>query len=240
MTTPPMVGQPGLPPTTAPVTPGAVERVRIAAARAQSSNNLKQMALGFHNMHDSFDGISAAIRDKEGKPLLSWRVAILPYVEQDTLYKLFRLDEPWDGPNNKKLLEYMPKIYALPSVTKTGETTTYYRVFASNNRRMNTEPTIDAAFDLTRSVRFTDFSDGVSNTLLVGEAADAVPWTKPDELMFDPKSKTLPKLGAWHGNTGANASLADGSVHFFKKDLPADTLRALITRNGAEVAQLPY
>src|SRR5262245_822885 len=111
----------------------AVAKARIAGNSSRSANNLKQIMLAFHNYHDLYNGMpSAAICDKNGKPLLSWRVAILPLIEQDNLYKQFKLDEPWDSEHNKKLIPMMPKIYAVPNVSKPGDTDTYYRVFYGN------------------------------------------------------------------------------------------------------------
>src|ERR1700677_3496891 len=76
----------------------AVQKLRILAARTQSMNNLKQIALSLHSYHDVYKTFpAAAICDKDGKPLLSWRVAISPYVEQLPLYNQFKLDEPWDS-----------------------------------------------------------------------------------------------------------------------------------------------
>src|SRR5438045_1511259 len=76
--------------------------------RLTSSNNLKQIALAFHSFHDTYGGMpAAAICDKAGKPLLSWRVAILPWIEEGALYKQFKLDEPWDSKHNKALLKKM-------------------------------------------------------------------------------------------------------------------------------------
>src|SRR5262249_26080186 len=90
----------------------AVQRVRDAAKRMQSANNLRQIALAMHNYHDTFGAFPpAAIYDKNGKALLSWRVMILPFIEQDALYKEFHLDEPWDSEHNKKLLEQLPPVY---------------------------------------------------------------------------------------------------------------------------------
>ena len=77
-----------------------------------STNNLKQIALAFHSYHDATNGLPGNITDKDGKPLLSWRVAILPYVEESELYRQFKLEEPWDSANNKKLIEKMPGLYA--------------------------------------------------------------------------------------------------------------------------------
>src|SRR5688572_9177285 len=80
------------------------EPVKLAAARQQSSNNLKQLALALHNYHDTIGKMPQDIVDKDGKPLLSWRVHLLPYMEEDHIYKQFKLDEPWDSTTNKALL----------------------------------------------------------------------------------------------------------------------------------------
>jgi len=86
-----------------------------ASARSVSSNNLKQIGLALHNYHDTYGTLPpAAIVDKKGKPLLSWRVAILPYIEQDNLYKQFKLDEPWDSKHNLALSRMIVKTYTLP------------------------------------------------------------------------------------------------------------------------------
>src|SRR5207249_2796575 len=84
---------------------------RIAGRRTVSQNNLKQIGLAMHNYHDTYRHFPPqALTDKNGKPLLSWRVAVLPFIEQDNLYRQFKLDEPWDSEHNRKLLERMPKL----------------------------------------------------------------------------------------------------------------------------------
>src|SRR5262249_30438145 len=156
---------------------------------------------------------AAAICDKKGKPLLSWRVQILPYIEQDALYREFKLDEPWDSEHNKKLIAKMPRTYALPTPEqKPGET--FYRVFVGR----------DAGFDLVQPLGFAAFTDGLSNTIMCVEAQDSVPWTKPEDLEYDAK-KPLPKLGG-HYEGGFNALIFDGSVRFFVKTVREATLRA--------------
>ena len=91
---------------------GAVTSVQSAAERANSSNNLKQIGLGMHNYHDQNNKLPPPyLKTKDGKPGLSWRV-ILPYIEQDFLYRQFKLDEPWDSPKNLALLNQMPQTYA--------------------------------------------------------------------------------------------------------------------------------
>jgi hypothetical protein len=205
----------------------AVQKVREAAARVQSQNNLKQMALAMHSFHDANGHMPApALSDRTGKPLLSWRVAILPYLGENALYQQFKLDEPWDGPNNSKLLSRMPKVYECAAAPKTpGET--IYRVFVGNG----------AAFEPGRALRITEFLDGTANTILIVEAKQSVPWTKPDDLPYSPV-QPLPPLGGHHAG-GFNVVAADGAVHFIPKDTPEQTLRPLITRNEGQFVPFP-
>jgi uncharacterized protein (TIGR03067 family) len=195
-------------------------KVEIAKARMTSANNLKQMLLAMHNYHDAYTTFpAAAICDKNGKPLLSWRVTILPYIEQDALYRQFKLDEPWDSENNKKLLTQMPKIYGAKGTTKT-----HYRVFTGKG----------TMFDGTKGIKLTDVTDGTSNTAVVFEAADDVEWTKPEEFEFDAKTP-LPKLGGVPFENGFHVGFADGSVRFMSTKAKESTIRAIITRNGGEI-----
>jgi hypothetical protein len=205
----------------------AVQKVREAAGKAQSQNNLKVMAMGLMNYQDLNLGQlpAAAICDKNGKPLLSWRVVILPFIEQQNLYSQFKLDEPWDGPNNRRLLAQMPLIYRLPGDDATPPDHTHYQVFVGNG----------AAFDRTRSHRVPqDFTDGISRTILIVEAEKAVPWTKPDDVDFNPNKPILPLMSRrLHG--AFNVALADGSVRLITPGLTETTFKAAITRNANDV-----
>jgi hypothetical protein len=209
--------------------------------RRQSSNNLKQIMLALHSFRDVYKAFPpAAICDKKtGKPLLSWRVAILPYLEQGTLYKQFKLDEPWDSPHNKRLGEIVVPIYAAPGEIKAGgESLTFYREFLAPLRGQFPQKT---AWDMVpnpgapfgaRGIRFQDIQDGTTNTIGVVEAAEAVPWTKPEPLVYDAK-KPLPKLGLF--KDGFHAGMMDGSVRFFSNRIDEATLRALLTASGGEI-----
>jgi hypothetical protein len=203
----------------------AKKKVEEAAAAATSTNNLKQIGLAMHNYHDTHGTMPpAAVCDKTGKPLLSWRVLILPYIEQDDLYRQFKLDEPWDSEHNKKLLAKMPKTYAIPGKTPAGGTDTHYRVFVGNG----------AGFDWIKGHSLVQFTDGTSNTLLCVTAADAVPWTKPDELAFDPE-KDMTRLVGLVANGRLQFLMGDGSVRSTNKIPGKEVLHALITRGGGEV-----
>jgi hypothetical protein len=197
------------------------------AHRAVSANNLKQIALAFHNFHDTYGAFpAAAITDKKGKALLSWRVAILPFVEQDALYKQFKLDEPWDSKHNKKLLARMPTLYAPPITGKPKKPhATYYQVFTGADTPFN--PAVArAAGAMTLGAGIATFTDGTSNTVLLVEGKDPVPWTEPDDLPYDARKK-LPKLGGLF-KEGFHVALADGSVKMIGRKVDETTLRNLI------------
>ncbi len=200
-----------------------------ARDRSVTQNNLKQLGLALHAHHDVYNAFPApAVADKKGKPLLSWRVAVLPQIEQGALATRFKMDEAWDSDHNKKALQDnpMPAVFALPGVTLPGDKETYFRVFVGNG----------AAFEPLKPLMLAFFTDGSSNTILVATAATAVPWTKPDELDFEPKGD-MKKLLRMDGD-GCNVLLADGSARFLSSAIDVVTLRGLITRGGGEVLNL--
>jgi hypothetical protein len=194
--------------------------------RMAVGNNLKRLAVALHDYEQAHGALPpAAVYDKDGKPLLSWRVLILPYLEQEHLaerglFRQFKLDEPWGSPHNLALLERMPKVYAPPKGIATPEPyTTYYQVFVGKG----------AAFEGTRGISVADFPDGKENTFLVVEAATAVPWTKPQDIPYAP-DQPLPDLdGMFRHHL---AVMADGSVRRIPSDADPATIRAFITRNG--------
>jgi hypothetical protein len=218
----------------------AVQRVRQAANRAASATNMKQIGLAFHNYHDTYGTLPpAVVYGPDGKPLYSWRVLLLPFLGEDRLYKQFKLDEPWDSPNNKPLLAQMPKVYVHSSQGQPSDPfATHYQVFTNEPGR---EPTsAGAIFDTgpkSRPRRFTDIIDGTANTILMVEATSAVPWSKPEDLPFSP-DQPLPSLGV--SSRTVIILLADGFVLGISKDTDEKTLRALITYNGNEIVKVPY
>jgi RNA polymerase sigma factor (sigma-70 family) len=186
------------------------------ADRTRSANNLKQIGLAFHNYHDAQNHFPAqAIYSKTGQPLLSWRVAILPYLNEDALYREFKLDEPWDSPHNIKLLDKMPKQFAPVTGAVKDKNATFYQVFTGPK----------TMFDGSRGLAYRDIPDGTSNTALVVEAGKPVPWTKPEDLPY--QANNLPKLGGMFGG-GFNLLIADGSVRFVNTGFNAEVLNRLI------------
>jgi len=194
-------------------------------ARAESRGNLQK--LGFALISFATDRnpsrLPAAATRKDGKPLLSWRVALLPLLGEQALYAKFRLDETWDSPHNKALLDQMPAVYA-PVTRKDKESThsTYYQVFTGPG----------ALFRGGEGPELKAIKDGAGLTIMVVEAAKPVPWTKPEDLPFD-EEKPLPELGGLF-KAGFYVLFVDGSVRFLGRKNKSEVLRALITPDGGE------
>jgi hypothetical protein len=194
--------------------------------RGPAENNLKKIALAMRSYADAEGQFPpAAICDSQGKPLLSWRVAILPSLGQQNLYKQFRLDQPWDSQSNKRLLPRMPAVYRSPFGKPVGEF----------NRTMMLVPVgRKFAFFGEQGRKPADFTDGLSQTILVVEAAPdrAVQWTKPDDLAIDERDPSAGLFGERDG--GFLAAMADGGVKFIPQSTSKKTLLALFTINGGE------
>ena len=199
----------------------AVQAARESARQMQSSNNLRQIMLAMHNFHDANGRFPAqAIAQGEGNPLLSWRVAILPYLGEQALYNQFHLDEPWDSPHNIELLEQMPEFFRNPSNPPTAGMTTYL-VPMGKGVGLSSE-----------GLKIQQITDGTSNTLAVLDVDPqfGVPWTKPDDLDIR-QNEVLDWLRA----EGSNAGFFDGSVRLIDLEIDTEVLEALMTRAGGEV-----
>ncbi len=207
-----------------PQAPAANPRV----TQRERLNNVKRIVLALHNYHDTFRTFPVAARpeyfDENGWPKLSWRVHILPYLEQDALYQRFRLNEPWDSPHNKELLPLMPEVFRDLQGPADAVTTRLVVV------RGATTP-----FPSGQPARFANFRDGTSQTILVVECGQdrAVPWTKPADIEFDPDTP-LACLGRLDAG-GFAFGYADGACHLMKPTVPAALFSALVTPAGGEV-----
>jgi hypothetical protein len=168
---------------------------------------------------------------EDGIPLHSWRVLILPFIEEEPLYREFRLDEPWDSPHNLSLLPRMPTTYAAPGRKKSKMPAyhTVCHVFVGKG----------AAFEGREGLQLPqDFPDGTSCTFLFVEAGKPVPWTKPEELSYAP-DQPLPDLACIFKD-GFRACVADGTRRWVPKGTSEATLRAAITRNGGDEPDWEY
>jgi Protein of unknown function (DUF1559) len=227
----PNIPQPPRPTVNFPPINGNPARSRPSAnssanfQRQPATNNLHQIALAlleYQGKEGHFP--PPAIYDAQGKPLLSWRVAILPYLNQEPLYKRFHLNEPWNSANNKRLLPMMPSAYRSP----------FGKVVGFNKTAMLAPIGQSAAFFGREGRKLADFTDGTSNTILIVEAAPerAVEWTTPDDLTIDEANPTAGLFGNREG--GFLAAFADGPVKFIPQSTDANLLRALFTINGGE------
>jgi hypothetical protein len=204
----------------------AIRSAREAAQRTQDTNNLKMIGLALQNYAAANNGFPlSSINDQAGKPLLSWRVAILPYLGQESLYKQFKLDEPWDGPNNVKLIPQMPPAYAIQSARTGGPGLSNVRTFVGPSAVLRPIAPVTTVAGVT---------DGTSSTVSAFESSLPVPWTKPEEPSMDvPGLSQIVGVGRPGG--GFLALFADGSVKYLPGGLDDQTVRALMTRDGKEV-----
>lgn len=203
----------------------SVDKIKLGAARAQSQSNLKVLGLAMQAYHDVYKAFPArAIYDKDGKtPLLSWRVAVLPYMGQQDLFNQFRLNEPWDSEHNKKLVPKMPAVFEDPTKKRVGEGKTYYQIITGPN----------TVFQGNQQMSIAMITDGASNTVLVVEAKEPVVWTQPTDVVLPLAKDRVPETGGLFKD-GTNAVFCDGSVRLLPRDLKAADLRALITPAGGE------
>lgn len=223
---------------------------RADALRRERMNQFKHLALALLNFEASMNMLpaSAAIVSEEGKPLLSWRVAVLPYLEQSELFKQFRTDEPWDSPHNLKLVARMPEIYADPryrALADEGKTTYLVPVHAESVfPPLGESPVVEKRTFLGKTLYFAkgttyrEIVDGTSNTILAVEVPpeQAVIWTQPADWEVD-----LQK--AWQqlrGGSDAGATVTafcDGHAKAWdhERDKIDDLVPMVITHDGREV-----
>jgi hypothetical protein len=203
----------------------------FADAISVDEGNLQQIALAMRNHDSSFGHLPAAFIDSGGTPLLSWRVAILPFLgpQASALYSAFDLTKPWNDPANLPLLQQMPDVYRSP-LDPAGTTVTRYAVGTGPN----------TMFPGANGVTIGSVVDGISNTILAGETEGSnIPWTEPIDIPIG-ASPTL-------GGSGFSSFIAggvpfvfvDGSVHILPDNIDSATLHALFTRNGNEPVTVP-
>jgi type II secretory pathway pseudopilin PulG len=199
----------------------AVQQVRAAARRTQSMNNARQAALAFLNYESAHGKMpTQANYDKNGRPLLSWRVHMLPFMEEQALYEQFHLDEPWDSPHNKKLIRKMPEVYSSPSVAVAPGKTVYLGI-AGENTAFGKDP-----------LTFSDIKDGTSNTAMIVEAnpSHAVEWTRPKDWEPDERD---PMSGLGRVNPGGFiVTLMDGSTQFMSNQTDPEQWKSMWTIAG--------
>ena len=199
-----------------------------SARRVQCSNNLKQLTLALHAYHDVHGSFPPAyVADAEGRPMHSWRVLILPFIERKDMYDVYRFDEPWDGPNNSKLAKIAVDLFQCPSEAPSYNTN-YVAIVGPGT-----------AWPGATSMKLGDITDGWTDTLLLVEVAESgIHWLEPRDLHV---GQMAPTINAKKGqgissphSGGANVSMADGSVRFLSDETRPDLLRKLLSPYGGE------
>lgn len=217
----------------------AVQTAREASRRMESLNNLKEIGLANFTFESTHNRLAASYNtDKNGRPLLSWRVHMLPYMEYGNLYDRFRLDEPWDSPHNQALIPLMPDVYRSPfSLAPEGQTTYLGNAVEGGTFAKPSGPN-EMSDLLLDGYRSTDISDGLAQTWHVVEVDDehAVPWTQPAD--FDPPPGS--DLSSWLRKVSGSGCLVlfcDGSTNM-ETIVDNQAIRSKLTRDGGEVSEL--
>jgi len=208
----------------------AVQAAREAARRMQCTNYERQIGLAFHNYHDTYGALPPLYTvDEEGNPLHSWRVLILPFIEQQHLYSQIRLDEPWDSTHNRQFHDRMPLIYKCPS--NPGQGCSYSAIAGG-------------AFNPAKSpgsvvgLKFGDVSSGLSNTVAIVEVRESFNWMDPTADVTLEEFVQEIRAGSWHSG-GMNVLFLDGSARFISSGQSQEFLRQLALPCGGAESVLP-
>jgi hypothetical protein len=200
----------------------AQDKPPLTPQQQESQDHLQQIGVAVQQYNEAERRLPMNI-SKDRRGLLSWRVALLPYLGQQALSKQFNLNEPWDSPENRRLLEKMPDVYR-SGQGKAAAGQTYFQMFAGEG----------ALLDPRKVYSLSTITDGLAQTILVIEAGPPVEWTKPADISFE-MSKPLPKLtGPFEDRL--NLVTCDGAVRVLRPDGPdfEKKLRAAITPAGNE------
>lgn len=207
----------------------ALRASRNAAAESACAGNLSAIGVGLLSYQDMYGALPPAyIAGEDGRRMHSWRILILPFVGFDDVYRAYDFGEPWNGPNNRKLLHRVPSVYRCRNAAADGGRTSYFVVVGNAT-----------AFPFDKGTSLSDASDGVENTILVVESATAdVQWLEPTDLVFDEMNFLINDRRAVGVSSadanGPGALFADARYFRLKRALPAEALRALLTPAGGE------
>jgi hypothetical protein len=207
----------------------AVRRAREAARAAQCLCNLCAIRMALLNYHDAFGCFPPAyVADAQGRPMHSWRTLILPYLSRGDLAAAYRMDEPWDGPNNRALIARRPSVFDCPSREDRGGLTSYVAVIGPGT-----------AFPGSSTTKLGDIHDGPGRTILVAEVSNVdIAWTEPRDLDVRSMSWTIddperPGISSPH-DAGPAVVFADSSYRRLGTFHPPADLRAMTTIDGGE------
>ena len=211
----------------------AVQAAREAARRMTCMNNMTQISLAIHNYAQAYRCFPPAfIPDKDGKPMHSWRVLILPFMSKSELHSQYRFDEPCNSPHNSQLAKQMPSTYRCPSDGSPAFETSYTMIVGPH-----------AFSDGPTARKFDEIIDGTGNTIMVAECAGAgINWMEPRDLNTEKMTFRINEqvpgqptcdISSRHPDL-ANSAFCDGSKRCLSVDMAPETLKAMLTVDGGE------
>ncbi len=205
----------------------SLSKAVLESDRLTGMQRIKMLGLALHNYYSAFNKFPNVSTASNGKPrLLSWRVDLLPFLDEGELYQEFHLDEPWDSEHNKKLISRMPDVFRCPQSKHSPRSGLSTFVLPVHEKAMWVKE---------RDIVFKDIEDGSSNTIMTVEVRDelAQVWTRPEPFEVD-LAAPQQQLGGHFD--GILFGAGDGSAQILPmKNI--EFLPALITRSGGEVIQ---
>ncbi|MFO0942295.1 MAG: DUF1559 domain-containing protein [Pirellulales bacterium] len=219
-----MTSKNGLTARLANMSGSSTKAIASAQSRRRSANNLKQLGLAMLNYESAYKKLPAAIQIGPKDVPHSWRVTVLPYLEQSKLYEKYQMAESWDSEANAEILKQMPEVFGDSATGETG-----YRVLISPVQKAGAVFSSEPA---KSGPTFAGITDGTSNTICIVESVNTVPWTKPEGILFDPPG--VPLQVSDINPKGFNVVLVDCSVRFVPPNISPEILNAIITKNGDE------
>lgn len=210
----------------APMAPPAV--ATAPAMPVQCSMNLQTIGAALEAYRAANGSYPPAyIADKDGKPLHSWRVLLLPYLGEQGLYSQYRMDEPWDGPNNSSLHTQIAAVYRCPLSTGNFQNTNYVMVVGKGMLS-------DGASKATQQ----QITDGIANTIAIVETPDiGIVWCEPRDLVADDIDfSSAGSLSEFRGQGTSRflALMCSGGVVAISNGTPGNELKPLLTIAGGE------
>ncbi len=198
-------------------------------AKASSKRKLQEIQVALANYHAQHKHFPpSAVIGPDGRTLHSWRVEILPLLLRQDLFDRYKMDEPWDSDHNRTLIKDGADVFRVPNGEERNapDACEYFLVTGPST-----------LFDGKSTPRASDVRDGTTNTIGLVEAQRPIPWTKPEDVKYDPK-RPLPKLGGFFID-GFHVGFLNSSVVFLPKDIDEKTLRAMFTSAGGEPLRRP-
>ena len=208
----------------------AVQSSRESARLSTCQNNLQQLGLALSNYHEAYGTFPPAyIPDETGRPAHSWRVLILPFLDQSRMYDAYDFDKPWNHADNLAVTKKTPQVFRCPSAPPDDQVNATHYVYVTGP---------DTCFDGAEGIRLQDITDGQSQTILVVEThQSSISWNEPRDLEVSRwKRIGVPSTVSSTSDhvAGFHVVLADGSVRFIRQPIAPGAFKAMTTPRGGE------